>query len=57
LTTPEEIEVWMMAPANETLALQRRLPGDALRIVVRGQKQDDGGSPEPIVPPAEPLLL
>jgi putative SOS response-associated peptidase YedK len=56
LTMPEEIEVWMNAPAKEALALQRPLPGDALRIVVRGQKQD-GGSPASIEPPTEPLLL
>jgi putative SOS response-associated peptidase YedK len=40
LTTPDEIERWMTAPANEALALQRPLPDDALRIVARGQKQD-----------------
>lgn len=56
LTTSEEIEIWMTAPANEALALQRPLSPGMLRIVARGQKQD-GGSPSPIEPPAEPLLL
>lgn len=40
LTTPAEIEVWMNAPANEALALQRPLPDGGLRIVARGRKQD-----------------
>jgi putative SOS response-associated peptidase YedK len=44
LTTVEEIEIWLMAPAKEALALQRPLPDHALRIVARGQKQD--GPPE-----------
>lgn len=56
LTTPDEIELWMTAPANEALALQRPLPSGVLRIVARGQKQD-GGSSVDIGPPAEPLLL
>src|SRR5450432_2233608 len=33
LTTNEEIETWLKAPAKEALALQRPLPDDALRIV------------------------
>lgn len=40
LTTAEEIETWMTAPAAEALKLQRSLPDGALRIVARGQKQD-----------------
>ena len=43
LTTREEIDVWMNAPAAEALKLQRPLPGDALKIVARGVKQDEGG--------------
>jgi putative SOS response-associated peptidase YedK len=41
LTKSEEIEAWMMAPASEALKLQKPLPDDALRIVARGQKQDE----------------
>src|SRR3984957_8892447 len=45
LTTAQEIETWMTAPAKEALTLQRPLPDDALRIVARGQKQDGPASP------------
>ena len=40
LTTQEEVDLWMTAPAKDALTLQRPLPDDALRIVARGQKQD-----------------
>ena len=40
LTTPEEIDTWMNAPAEEALALQRPLPDASLVIVARGEKQD-----------------
>ena len=50
LTTVEEIETWMTAPVDEAMKLQRPLPGDALRIVARGEKSD----PRPI--PAEAAL-
>jgi putative SOS response-associated peptidase YedK len=41
LTTPEEIETWMTAPAEEALKLQRPLPDGALRIVATGVKKDE----------------
>jgi putative SOS response-associated peptidase YedK len=40
LTTPDEVETWMTAPADEALNLQRPLPDGALRIVARGVKED-----------------
>ena len=43
LTTREEIDVWMSASAEEALKLQRPLADDALMIVARGEKKDDGG--------------
>ena len=43
LTTRPEIDLWMMAPAEEGLKLQRPLADGALRIVARGGKEDEGG--------------
>jgi putative SOS response-associated peptidase YedK len=43
LTTVEEIDTWMNAPTEEALKLQRPLADDALMIVARGEKKDDGG--------------
>jgi putative SOS response-associated peptidase YedK len=43
LTTAEEIETWMTAPANVALELQRPLKDDISQVVARGTKQDGGG--------------
>jgi putative SOS response-associated peptidase YedK len=40
LTTPDEVEIWMTAPPDDALKLQRPLPDGALRIVARGAKED-----------------
>jgi putative SOS response-associated peptidase YedK len=44
LTTPDEVETWMMAPPDQALTLQRPLPDGTLRIVARGAKEDPAGS-------------
>jgi hypothetical protein len=38
-----EIHPWMTAPAEDALKLQRPLADDALRIVARAGKEDEGG--------------
>jgi putative SOS response-associated peptidase YedK len=45
LTKPDEIEMWMMAPAEEALQLQRPLPDGAMRIVARGERKDAAVAP------------
>ena len=44
LTKAEEIEAWLTAPAAEALKLQRPLPDNTLKIVVRGGKNDSADS-------------
>ena len=38
LTTPAECDLWLSAPAEQALTLQRPLPDDVLKIVASGEK-------------------
>jgi putative SOS response-associated peptidase YedK len=40
LISAEAIEMWLTAPIERALRLQRPLPADYLRIVARGEKED-----------------
>ena len=40
LLSPEAIEMWLTAPAERALRLQRPLPADYIRVVAAGEKED-----------------
>ena len=44
LRTAQQIDVWLTAPVEQALALQRPLPDNALVVVLRGKKEDLGGT-------------
>jgi putative SOS response-associated peptidase YedK len=41
LTSADDIETWMSAPAEEALKLQRPLEDGELTIVARGDRKDE----------------
>lgn len=43
LTTQQEMDLWMSAPATEAMKLQRPLQDGVLKVVLRGSKNDDEG--------------
>jgi putative SOS response-associated peptidase YedK len=56
LTTPAEVDLWLLADAPKALELQRPLRDDALRIVAIGEKEDGPRAAAAFYQDREPML-
>jgi putative SOS response-associated peptidase YedK len=56
LTTPAEIDLWLLADASEALALQRPLSDDVLRVVASGEKEDGARDDAALYQDQDPML-
>jgi putative SOS response-associated peptidase YedK len=56
LTTPEEVDLWLLADAPKALELQRLLPDDMMRIVASGEREDGPREDAALDRSREPML-
>jgi putative SOS response-associated peptidase YedK len=56
LTTPAEVDLWLLADAPKALELQRPLPDDLMRIVASGAREDDPREAVSFSQEKEPIL-
>jgi putative SOS response-associated peptidase YedK len=56
LTTPEEVDLWLLADAPKALELQRPLPDDVMRIVASGEREDGQRKDAELDQSREPML-
>jgi hypothetical protein len=56
MTTPAEVDLWLLADASKALELQRPLPDDALRVVASGEKEDGARQDAALRRDQEPML-
>jgi putative SOS response-associated peptidase YedK len=56
LTTPEEVDLWLLADAPKALKLQRPLPDDMMRIVASGEREDGPREDAALDRRREPML-
>jgi putative SOS response-associated peptidase YedK len=56
LTTPAEVDTWLLADTPKALELQRPLPGDTLRVVASGEGEDGRCEDAALDRSREPML-